>query len=111
MKPPGGTNPETWLERCVEKTVVAPVDTQTRGTLLFALSTLGSLTYDLTFIQELISEEMMQESPFPFIEHLRKQGSREMAINNICLCLQSVFRSAMCNLYRKHLNLFRTLID
>lgn len=41
------------------------------------------LTYDLTFIQELISEEMMQESPFPFIEHLRKQGSREMVINNI----------------------------
>ena len=91
MKPPVGMNSEVWLERCVEKTVVAPVDPQTRGTLLFALSTLGSLTYDLTFIQELISEEMMQESPFPFIEHLRKQGSREMAINNILSVLTERF--------------------
>ena len=91
MKPPLGMNSETWLERCVEKTVVAPVDTQTRGTLLFALSTLGSLTYDLTFIQELISEEMMQESSFPFIEHLRKQGSREMVINNILSVLTKRF--------------------
>ena len=64
MKPPVGMNSEVWLEKCVKKTVGAPVDIQTRGTLLFALSTLGSLTYDLTFIQELISEEIMRESTF-----------------------------------------------
>ncbi len=84
-------NKEVWLERCVEKTVGAPVDTQTRGTLLFALSTLGSLEYDLTFIQKLISEEMMQESPFPYIEHLKKQGARETSINFILSVLTERF--------------------
>ncbi len=91
MKPPEGMNKEEWLEKCVEKTVGAPVDTQTRGTLLFALSTLGSLEYDLTFIQKLISEEMMQKSPFPYIEHLRKQGARENCINNILIVLTRRF--------------------
>ncbi len=91
MKPPEGMDTEAWLERCVEKTVAAPVDTQTRGTLLFALSTLGSLAHDLTFLQTLISEEMMQESPFPFIEHLRKQGARENSINNILSVLTERF--------------------
>ena len=37
MKPPEGMNKEAWLERCVEKTVGAPVDTQTRGMLLFCV--------------------------------------------------------------------------
>ena len=92
MKPPEGMNKEAWLERCVEKTVGAPVDTQTRGTLLFALSTLGSLEYDLTFIQKLISEEMMQKSPFPYIEHLRKQGARETSINFILSVLTKRFQ-------------------
>ncbi len=91
MKPPEGMNKEAWLERCVEKTVDAPVDIQTRGTLLFALSTLGSLEYDLTFIQKLISEEMMQKSPFPYIEHLRKQGARENSINFILSVLTERF--------------------
>ncbi len=91
MKPPEGMNKEAWLERCVEKTVGAPVDTQTRGTLLFALSTLGSLEYDLTFIQKLISEEMMQKSPFPYIEHLRKQGARETSISFILSVLTERF--------------------
>ena len=95
MKPPEGMNKEAWLERCVEKTVGAPVDPQTRGTLLFALSTLGSLAHNLTFIQTLISEEMMQVSPFPFIEHLRKQGfeqgARENCITNILSVLAERF--------------------
>lgn len=72
---------ETWLEKCVEKTVAAPVDAETRGTLLFAMTTLSSLVYDLTFLQRLISEEMMRE--FPFIEHLKQQGARETSIKNI----------------------------
>ena len=64
MRPPTDMNTEVWLRKCVEKTEAAPVDTQTRGTLLFALSMLGSLAHDLTFLQKLISEEIMQESPF-----------------------------------------------
>ena len=56
-------NTEAWLEICVETTRTVPVDSQTRETLLFALSTLGSLAHDLTFFQKHISEAMMQESP------------------------------------------------
>lgn len=33
----------------------------------------------------------MQESPFPFIEHLRKQGARETFINNILSVLTTRF--------------------
>ena len=84
---------ETWLEKCVEKTEAAPVDAQTRGTLFFALSTLGSIAHDLTFLQKLISEAMMQESPF--IEHLiqkySEQGSRETSVKNILSVLTERF--------------------
>ncbi|MDE0484517.1 MAG: hypothetical protein OXI67_18205 [Candidatus Poribacteria bacterium] len=89
MKPPEGMDAETWLEKCVEKTVGAPVDSQTRGTLLFAMTTLSSLVHDLTFLQRLISEEMMRE--FPFIEHLKQQGARENSINNIQSVLTTRF--------------------
>ena len=97
MRPPTDMNTEVWLRKCVEKTEAAPVDTQTRGTLLFALSTLGSIAHDLTFLQKLISEEMMQESPF--IEHLIQkyseqgieQGSREMSTKNILSVLTERF--------------------
>ena len=97
MRPPTDMRTEVWLRKCVEKTEAAPVDTQTRGTLLFALSTLGSIAHDLTFLQKLISEEMMQESPF--IEHLIQkyseqgieQGSREMSTKNILSVLTERF--------------------
>ncbi len=93
MKPPEGVNTEAWLERCVEKTIAAPVDTQTRGTLLFALSTLGSLAHDLTFLQTLISEEIMQESPYYELVIKRgiEQGARENSINNILSVLTERF--------------------
>ena len=85
MKPPKSMDTEEWLKKCVEKIEAASVDTQTRGTLFLALSTLGNLVYDLTLLQKFISEEMMQESPF--IEHLiqkySEQGARENSINNI----------------------------
>ena len=97
MKPPEGIETETWLRRCVEATEAAPVDSQTRGTLLFALSTLGSLVHDPMFFQKLISEEMMQESPFyeiiiqRGIERGIEQGSREMSIKNILSVLTKRF--------------------
>ena len=85
MKLPKNIDTEEWLKKCVEKIEAAPVDTQTRGTLFLALSTLGNLVYDITLLQKFISEEMMQESPF--IEHLiqkyTEQGARENSINNI----------------------------
>ncbi len=64
MKPPAGMTAEAWVEACVAKTQTAPVDTQTRGTLLFALSLLGSLAHDPELFRKFILEEIMQESPF-----------------------------------------------
>ena len=105
MNPPTDTDTETWLQKCVEKTVSAPVDTQTRGTLLVALSTFGSIVHDLNLLQKLISEDMMRESPF--IEDLMQksieqgkaegieqgivQGARETSINNILSVLTERF--------------------
>ena len=97
MKPPIGMDNETWLQKCVETTQNAPVDSQTRGTLLFALSTLGSLAHDPTFFQKHISEEMMQESPFyqlvmqRGIEQGIEQGAREASIKNIFSVLTARF--------------------
>ena len=93
MRPPTDMNTEVWLRKCVEKTEAAPVDTQTRGTLLFALSMLGSLAHDLTFLQKLISEEIMQESPFyQFVAQRNyEQGLREMSIKDIFTVLTERF--------------------
>ncbi len=93
MRPPTDMNTEVWLRKCVEKTEAAPVDTQTRGMLLLALSMLGSIAHDLTFLQKLISEEIMQESPFyeHIIQRGIEQGSREMSVKNILSVLTERF--------------------
>ncbi len=97
MKPPEGMNTEVWLERCVEKIEAAPVDSQTRGTLFFALSLLGGLVYDPSFFEKLITEEIMQESPYYEIVLQRgvergvQQGVRETNIKNIVSVLTERF--------------------
>ncbi len=93
MKPPEGINTEAWLQRCVEKTETAPVDTQTRGTLLFALSLLGGLVHAPSFLDKLITEEIMQESPYYEIVIQRgvERGARENSINNILSVLTERF--------------------
>ena len=93
MKPPEEMEAETWLENCVEKIEAAPVDTQTRGTLLFALSLLGGLVHDPSFFEKMLSEEMMQESPYYEIVIQRgvQQGARETSINNILSVLTERF--------------------
>ena len=93
MKPPEGMDAETWLEKCVEKTVAAPVDSQTRGTLLFALSMLGGLAHAPSFFEKLISEEIMQESPFYelIIQRGVERGSRETSIKNTLSVLTKRF--------------------
>ena len=74
-----------------------PVDSQTRGTLLFALSTFGSLTYDLSFFYKLVSEGIMQESPFiefimqRGIEQGMEQGILQANIKNILSVLTKRF--------------------
>ena len=89
MKPPAGTDPEAWLQRCIERTHAAPVGNQTRGTLFLALSTFGSLAYDPNVFQKYISEAMMQESPFYqlIIQRGIEQGAREVSIENILSAL------------------------
>ena len=88
MRPPEGLNTEAWLQQCIEKTESAPVDTQTRGTLLYALSTLGSLTYDANLFQKLISEEMMQESPF--YEIIMQRGIERGIEQGIEVCIRNI---------------------
>ncbi|RKU25347.1 hypothetical protein C6497_15915 [Candidatus Poribacteria bacterium] len=85
MKPPVDLNTEGWLQKCVERTESAPVDSQTRSTLLYALTTLGSLNYDPNLFQKLISEGMMQESPFYEIIMQRgiERGALQVYIKNI----------------------------
>ena len=76
----------------------APVDQQTQGTLLFALSLLGSLAHDPQLFQKLLSEEIMQESPYydlvlqRGIERGIAQGGREIAIKNIISVLTMRFK-------------------
>ncbi len=104
MKPPAGMDTEMWLRRCVEQIESAPVDTQTRGTLLFGLSIFGSLAHDLTFLRKFMSEDIMKESPFyelimqkgvkQGIEQGIEQGSRQMSIKNILSVLAERFPGA-----------------
>ncbi|RKU27344.1 hypothetical protein C6497_11380 [Candidatus Poribacteria bacterium] len=101
MRPPLNLNTEGWLQKCVETTKSAPVDSQTQSTLLYALTTLGSLNYDPNLFQKLISEEMMQESPFyeiimqrginQGIEQGIEQGSLQVCIKNILSILSERF--------------------
>ncbi len=89
MNPPADMATEVLLQKCVEKAEAAPVDAQTRGTLLFALSLLGGLVHDHAFFQKLISEETMRESPFyeTIIQRGVERGARENCIKNILTVL------------------------
>ena len=97
MKSPAGMSADAWVEACVSKTYDAPVDSETRSTLLFATSLLGSLAHAPELFQKLISEEIMQESPFyeivlqRGIEQGIEQGARETAIKNILTVLNTRF--------------------
>ena len=88
MKPPAGLSPEAWLQKCVETTESAPVDSQTLATLLFALSTFGSLNYDVSLFQKLISEGIMQESPF--IELIMQRGIDRGIEQGIEVCIRNI---------------------
>ncbi len=64
MQPAAGMSKEEWLRKCIETTKAAPVDSQTRATLLLSLSIFGSLVHDSLFFENAILEATMQESPF-----------------------------------------------
>ena len=76
MKPPSGMSSEAWVEKCIETTLAAPVDSQDRATLLHALSVFGGLIHPRELFQDSALEAIMQESPVyqSIIQRGKEQG-------------------------------------
>ena len=62
MRRPAGMNLDRWVQECVDTTLSAPVDEQTRSDLLFATYLFGSIVHDATVYRHRIREELMIES-------------------------------------------------
>ena len=99
MQPPSGMTPEAWVEACIETTKAAPVDRQTRGTLLYALSVFGGLVHPPELFQDRVLEEIMQESPVyeRIIQRGIERGARQAMIENILAVLKARFTDADVN--------------
>ena len=80
MKPATGMSTEEWVQKCIETTKAAPVDSQTRATLLLSLSIFGSLAHDSLIFQTAILEATMRESPFYqlLVESIEKRISERV---------------------------------
>jgi len=115
MKPPTGTNAEQWLRRCVATAEAAPVEKAVRDDLVATLGILSVLAYKKELVNELIKEEIVQESTF-FQEHLEratkrltqealdqglqqgiKQERRESTIRHILIVLKTKFSADIVN--------------
>ena len=104
MKPPADMPPQVWVEKCIETTQAADVDSQTRATLLFGLSLFGSLVHPPELFQDPILEAIMQESPFyeriversfkQGIEQGIEQGARQTSIESTLNILNERFPNA-----------------
>ena len=103
MRSPSGMTSQAWVETCIETTKAAPVDRQTRGTLLYALSVFGALVHPPELFQDPALEAIMQESPIyerviqRGIEQGIEQGARQAMIENILAVLQARFTDADVN--------------
>ena len=75
MKPPEDMPPRAWVEKCIETTQAADVDSEMQGTLLFGLSVFGSLVHPSEFFQDPLLEAIMQKSPF--YEHVIQRGKAQ----------------------------------
>ena len=97
MNRPSGMTAAAWVEKCIETTKTAPVDRQTRGTLLYALSVFGGLVHPPELFQDRALEEIMQESPVyeriiqRGIEQGIEQGARQTTIENTLATLEARF--------------------
>ena len=96
MKHPTDLTPRTWVEKCIETTQSAEVDSKMRATLLFSLSLFGSLVHPPEFFQDPILEATMQESPFYeyVIRQGIEQGARQMSIESTLATLNGRFPNA-----------------
>ncbi len=75
MMPPADMTPRAWVEKCIETTRSADVDSETRATLLFGLSLFGSLVHPSDFFQNPSLEAIIQESPF--YEYVLERGKEQ----------------------------------
>ena len=64
MKHPEDMTAKAWVEKCIETTLAADVDSNEQSTLLFALSLFGSIKHPNEFFEDPKLEAIMQESPF-----------------------------------------------
>ena len=109
MKPPPGMTPGTWVQTCIETTKAAPVDRQTRGTLLYALSVFGGLIHPPEMFQDRVLEEIMQESPVyqsiiqRGIQQGIQQGIEQGIIETTLAILEARFPGADVNSLRPNL--------
>ncbi len=95
MRPPTGMTSKAWVERCIEATMAAPVDSRTRGTLLYALSVFGGLIHPSELFEDGKLEAIMSESPFyeTVIQRGRQQGKKENAVEAILTVLEARFKT------------------
>ncbi len=82
MKHPEDMTPKAWVEKCIETTLAADVDSNEQSTLLFALSLFGSIAHPKEFFEDPKLEAIMQESPFyHHVIGLGKKEGREEGIS------------------------------
>ena len=96
MKHPPDMTPHAWVEKCIETTQTANVDSKMRATLLFGLSLFGSLVHSPELFQAPLLEATMQESPFYelVIQRGIEQGARQMSIESTLATLSQRFPNA-----------------
>ena len=98
MKPPTEMTAEQWVQQCIDATIATPVESPTKGNLLYGLSVFGGLVHDQGLFEQ-IPEELMQESSFfqhqreKFIAEGITQGAKEATLKNLLTVLNSKFHA------------------
>ena len=96
MKPPTEMSPEQWVQQCIDATVATPVESPTKGNLLYGLSVFGGLVHDQSLFEQ-IPEELMQESSYfqhqreKFITQGIEQGTKEATVKSLLTVLKAKF--------------------
>lgn len=96
MKPPDDMPLDRWVQQCIDATMNVPVDSSTKGTLLYGLSLFGELVHNPSLFEQ-IPEAIMQESPFwqrqrdKFMTQGIEQGAREATRKNLLTVLNAKF--------------------
>ena len=99
MKHPEDMTPEAWVEKCIETTLAADVDSNEQSTLLFALSLFGSIAHPNEFFEDPKLEAIMQESPFyeSVMQRGERRGARQTSIESTMNVFTHRFPNADAN--------------